>query len=205
MRVELGERRLGFHHRSCQQLASADLAFPRLGLPNPWPETGRTSSDQSAVSSCQHAPAFCPAALYDRCAVAQRVGGGALRVASDARRICGVDFRAQGCVKRVLLAADHACIRAICHRFATAGSAGEGVVLPRAARLCAGAFVQTNAGDAAIRVVASGLLAAPGGEVRSAECGVRNFGRADSRHLCLGSSWFWKKCLFWPWRWLQAW
>ena len=69
-------------------------------------EPRRLSPGQSGISHREHAAAVYRAAKDDANRVAQRAGGGLVRLASGARPVGGLDFGTQGHVKRFFHAAD---------------------------------------------------------------------------------------------------
>ena len=96
-----GECRLGFYHQLRCQLASADVAVVDAGCEIVWPRTRRAALHKPVVSRRQHGPAFSVVLASDWGDLAERLRGRAVRFASVACRIRGVDFGAQGCLEHV--------------------------------------------------------------------------------------------------------
>ena len=95
--------------------------------------------------------------------MAQRVCGGGVRGASVAGGVGGVGVGAQGCVERVVFHADAVGLCAACGRAESTINTESQKSLCTAAGFgvfCAGPDGQEHGGDAAVCVVAAGLLAA---------------------------------------------
>src|SRR5437867_2834902 len=76
------------------------------GLAALWAQAGRASPDESALSRCQHAIALSDFEPDDRHRRRQRMGVGALCVASAARRIGRLGGGTERCVEHLFYPAD---------------------------------------------------------------------------------------------------
>ena len=97
-------------------------------------------------------------------AVAGRVGGRAVCVASAARGIRCLDCRTQGCVKHVFRVAGAFELHAVCGRVRSSKPQAQSLLRFGAADVRARFDGQADVGDAAVCHVVAGLLAAPEGD-----------------------------------------
>ena len=114
----------------------------------------------------------------------ERLRGRAIRLASAACRIRCVDFGTQGCFEHLLRLAGAAGLHAVCRRVQSPQSKVQGLLCFGAAAVRARSDVQTHDGDAAVRAIAAGLLAAEA--ARSSGVRVRDsrFGFRKNPVLC---------------------
>src|SRR6266850_1300059 len=82
------------------------MVVAHVGLPVVWAAGGGATSDQCGPSPHQYGAPFSCAPKPHRRVVARRPGGGALRAAPTPCRVGSLDFRTQGCVKRLILPPD---------------------------------------------------------------------------------------------------
>src|ERR1019366_6686998 len=94
--------------------ASANLAFPHAGLSALWYAGVGTPPDKPAVTHRKHPPALCGFAPHDWGALAQRAGGGLVRLAPAPRRIGRLGGGTQGRAQRVLLHAHTVGVCTLC-------------------------------------------------------------------------------------------
>jgi len=83
------------------QLAPAHVDLSHAGLPPVRPRSGQASPHEPRVPPGQRLAAVCGPEAHDRLHLAQFVRHRAIRPASAARGVCGVDIRAQGCPQHV--------------------------------------------------------------------------------------------------------
>ena len=146
-----------------------------LDVETVWARASGAASDQSAVTRGQYRVVVSIVQTNDGLVLAERLGGGVVWAASVARRVGGLGVGAQGCVECVLFPAHIADVCAVCPKTVESRRArGESTSnsSPRHSTLDprllfdviifrAGADEQADAGDATVRTVVAGLLAAP--------------------------------------------
>src|ERR1035437_7773333 len=148
-----------------QQLASADMVVLYGGCGIVWNGSAGTSFDKRALARGQHHAVVSVVKTIDRRALAERICGGSVWIASVARGIGGVGVRTQGRVKRIVLHANPADVCTICEKqshFSGVGCQASGCprLLVGGFLFYAGADEQADVGDLAVCAVATGLLAA---------------------------------------------
>ena len=153
-RADRRGRPVGLHQPARQQLASAYLALPCTRLPALRARALGASPDQRPTSRRHGGPPLPRAAANDRGSLAQCLRGRRLRHPSSAGRIGGLGGRTKGRFERAVL---HAYPRRVCGLCASSVFLGA---LPSGyGTLRLGADGQADAGYAALRVAAFGLLA----------------------------------------------
>src|SRR5580704_9991114 len=86
---------MGLDEHVRRKLAPADLALAFVGYDDVRSTSRRPAFHQCSAALTQRAVAFSGAVAFDGVALAELGGGGAFRLAPIARRIRGLDFRAQ--------------------------------------------------------------------------------------------------------------
>ena len=152
------------------QLASAGVALAHDGRAAFRRARLGPSPDQRAAAHGHDAAAVRGAKTDDRFCLAQRGGGGAVRLASAPCGIRGVGGGTEGRVVRIFLDADAAGLRAFCGTVQSPSAFAklrrdkkpkvQSFLCGHAAGVRAGADGEADGGDAAVRAAAAGLLAA---------------------------------------------
>ena len=145
---------LGVYPLLREQLVPDDVDFAHAGLSTLRVGSRRPSPDQ-CVAPCRNVdPAVSGAPTDDGVPVAQRLRGRRVRDSPAARGIGRLGVRAQRRAQWAVLHADARGVCAVCPCRVLTGPLSDG-----RARLRHRADVQTDAGDAAVCIVAAGLLA----------------------------------------------
>ena len=186
---------MGVSNHRGGQLASANMAFMHAGLPDLRVEAAGTSFDESVASHGKYNSAVFGFQKNDRRSVAKFFRGSVVWLASAARRISGLGFRTQGCLKRAVLDADIMGLRQICGGVKITGREIKIVLWAGAGIFCPGFDGQADARHIAVHFIAAGLVAV--GKIPTSKFGSQNskfdFGKIavfpagggfKHRHLC---------------------
>src|ERR1700722_13053992 len=99
----MGRLEMGDGYRLFLQLASPDLAVAHARRSNVWPGCRLASHHQYCPPYSQYAPAIPGSSPNDWLSTSERICRWLVRGTSDARAICGVDCRTEGCFEHGIL------------------------------------------------------------------------------------------------------
>src|ERR1035437_420436 len=151
---------MGFSDDLCQQLASADVAVTHARRGIVWFRAVRAAFDERAFARRQHGAVVSVIETIDGRALAERLCGGTVWIASVACGIGGVGVGTQGRVERIVFHADAADVCAVRGVVQSPKSKVQSLLRTVAVAVRLRPVEQADAGDVAVRAVTAGLLAA---------------------------------------------